>query len=819
MINKKNNQSGKFSLQTWLLGAVILCVFILTLSLMLKKNNHESAEGIKNNFFGVDSPAIYSQPLVVSTLNYVLRIAPVNANSVRATQEGGNTIRYQEAYQNTDVEQIKYANKLKESLILKSANHPEKFEYQIDTQNFDWVFDGEGNIIISSKKEVAESVPSSDGGELPAERMRQYIQEQKKIFKIPKPYMYEFSMGSATPDLRDETSLGKVKTEIIGDRLILTPDKQWIRNHQYPIVVDPTVEKMPRMVRELAEKRSYNSLTFLNDDGSYTTMAHVGHINYQDKNDEFQLVDTTLQKTDNGWEQDKASYKSVFPKYADEWLEFENMYEQGGTLFKMKPVANHVAGQLVTDKNDEWRNKKVVYIDAFGKGNDLELIAGNVALFKYIKLNQKPVDLSQDLEFNFELGLKEGEKLIINGKEWNGVDEVITLEAIGITAPDGQISYLRRFSVWDNKKLQAIKIKIVKQSGKIYFTKILPKEFLASAEYPVYTDASASYYSGAGDGWVSHNAANWNDAHNALSGSTTNYIGTYTLGPETYYDSTPVYYITRAFIPVDSSGLPDNAEVSLASLYLYRYQVKYDDNDAYAYLNIVQTTQASNTTLGNGDYDTCGSTHSPTTGSTNKNLNGTSAGYNQFAFNSTGLTWVSLTSYTKLGLREGHDLADMAIEGDGYQNTWRFYTSEQTGTDNDPYLSVTYNVAPTTSNVIDTPDPTNPGRSVSFIVDWDDSAGDSVKIKVCKTDSLTSQNCDGGYWASSTDFTTADPATVVYDVVAEDAGQTRDYWAFVCDNDGECTTGSAGTFSVNAQSTVPNIKVRGGTIRGGTKAR
>lgn len=119
--------------------------------------------------------------------------------------------------------------------------------------------------------------------------------------------------------------------------------------------------------------------------------------------------------------------------------------------------------------------------------------------------------------------------------------------------------------------------------------------------------------------------------------------------------------------------------------------------------------------------------------------------------------------------------------------------------------------APTVSLATDTPDPTNPGRSVSFIIDWNDAdSGETVKIKICKTNSLTNQNCDGGFWASSTAFTTNDPVSVIYNVASGDAGQTRDYWAFVCDSSGVCTEGIAGSFTVNAQSTVPNIKVRGG---------
>ncbi len=139
-------------------------------------------------------------------------------------------------------------------------------------------------------------------------------------------------------------------------------------------------------------------------------------------------------------------------------------------------------------------------------------------------------------------------------------------------------------------------------------------------------------------------------------------------------------------------------------------------------------------------------------------------------------------------------------------------------------VQITYtagNNAPTITSAADTPDPTNPGRSVTFITDWNDAdSGETVKIKICKTNSLTGQNCDGGFWATSTAFTTADPESLVYDVVGGDAGQTRDYWAFVCDDGASCSAGTAGSFSVNSISVVPDIKVRSGTkVRGGAKVR
>ncbi|NMB48773.1 hypothetical protein GYA13_05075 [Candidatus Kuenenbacteria bacterium] len=789
-----NNQIDRLSARTLILGALLLVVIV---GYFVGRGEDGAKEDRGNNMSGgvvmtIDSPENYQEPMIIKTFGQMLQISPLGAMAAEREDLPDGTIFYREAYPNTDVEQIKYPNKLKESLILKSANHPDSFEYRIDTQNFSWEFDGEGNIIISRKNELAESMPSSDGGNISAKRMKQYSQDQSKSFKIPKPFMVE----------QGRNEKGKVSAEIIGDRLILTPDKEWIKNHNYPIVVDPTVEKLPRIVEEVAEKRSYNSLTFLNDDGSYTTMAHVGHINYKEEGGEFQIVDTTLIETGEGWKQDRASYKSKFPRYADEWMEFENMYESGGAAFSMKPLASHTEGQLIRDESDEWHDKKVVYKDAFGDGNDLELIAGNIAMFKYVKLNQKPANLSQDMEFNFELELKPGEKLIINNKEWNGADEIITSEQIGITIANGNTSYLRKFTVWDNQdKSESISIKISKQNGKIYFTKILPKEFLASADYPVYTDASVSYYTGAVDGSVYTNTyTSWATARGAATGDGVSNTRTDREYARSEF-ADPVYEIFRLFLPFNSSALDDGATISSAILNLYGGYIRTADNDGNDYSVVVQTSQASPSALTTADYDQVGSTAGSATYDTSVLVEG---GWNALILNTTGLSWISKTGYTLLGIREGHDMINDPPTG---KITHEYAISESAY---DPYLSITYNVTPTATTVTDTPDPTNPGRSVSFIYDWNDDAGDYIKIKICKTNSLTNQNCDGGYWASSTDFTTADPAVVVYDVVGDDAGQTRDYWAFACDNSGACTTGTPGTFSVNAQSTVPNIKVRGG---------
>ena len=109
-----------------------------------------------------------------------------------------------------------------------------------------------------------------------------------------------------------------------------------------------------------------------------------------------------------------------------------------------------------------------------------------------------------------------------------------------------------------------------------------------------------------------------------------------------------------------------------------------------------------------------------------------------------------------------------------------------------------YTVAPPSAPIITqvSAPSARPGSDVSFTVDWDDEdAGEQVKVKICKTNSLTGLNCADGYWASSTAFTTSDPATVSTTTVGISDGH-YEFWAFVCDGDNLCSGGWHSFFRV-----------------------
>jgi hypothetical protein len=141
------------------------------------------------------------------------------------------------------------------------------------------------------------------------------------------------------------------------------------------------------------------------------------------------------------------------------------------------------------------------------------------------------------------------------------------------------------------------------------------------------------------------------------------------------------FFILRGFVPFDTSSLPNNAVVTAAVLRLYRDDaINVFSNADSTSVEIVPSTQASNTVLANGDFDavTFSSKGSINLASTTNNA------YNDISL--TDLSQVSLTGYTKLALVLGRDLNNSAPTG---QNNIAFQDRADA---NPPILRVTYTV-------------------------------------------------------------------------------------------------------------------------------
>lgn len=220
-----------------------------------------------------------------------------------------------------------------------------------------------------------------------------------------------------------------------------------------------------------------------------------------------------------------------------------------------------------------------------------------------------------------------------------------------------------------------------------------------ATDYPAATNG--------GDGYVTGENASFNTIHDAASGSSV--AGSWNNDANgvavcEYYSVTNKFYLYRGYISIDTSGLPDGATISAATLSIYVVNTADADNDGDDYINVVQSLQAGTGSLVTGDWEDCGSDNGSAArayttpiqqGATAIDITGIALNqYLTFTLNATGIGWISKTGFTQLGIREGHDIERTAIDtGTGDLQTradWRngYYETIQSGTT--PYLSITY---------------------------------------------------------------------------------------------------------------------------------
>jgi hypothetical protein len=201
--------------------------------------------------------------------------------------------------------------------------------------------------------------------------------------------------------------------------------------------------------------------------------------------------------------------------------------------------------------------------------------------------------------------------------------------------------------------------------------------------YVPFTSQTDVFYVIPGDGAVSKYGGTWSENRSASTGSvvmiSTNYT---TLG---YESGVRVY---RNYLNFDTSTIGSNSTISNASLHLIPEETGSSNE-----IGIIQTTQLDPAILAVEDYSRL-TLNSPQEGATRQTWGNTVA-WITYPLNSTGLSWIDKTSYTKLGLRTDNDI-DNVDPGSGDKLT---YIGNSRCAGKEPYLEVTYTttayVAPT----------------------------------------------------------------------------------------------------------------------------
>lgn len=402
------------------------------------------------------------------------------------------------------------------------------------------------------------------------------------------------------------------------------------------------------------------------------------------------MVDLKLVPEKGGWSMQKAGYGVRLGRAANKDM---FAYRAGGLGFSMSVAST-------TGRAAKERDGLVLYEDGVAPGVDVEIALSPSALRKdAIIRNQEAsarlrtegdvalIPFLLTPESDLTLSFADGHKL-------SEGESITTGDMVTLTGADGSAAYILPPVVRDaSGRNHAIEIRYTKTETGILLEKRVPLVYLSDAIYPLRTDAVISLNPNTTrDGCLYSTSSNWSTARNATTGSVSCGANGATVG---IYKTGNQYEIYRVALPFDTSGLPDNALVTGAVLRMYMTGRDNMDDDGNDFIRVVQTTTASGTSLTAEDFDQIGAVTNPTGALADKDLSDLyPPAYWGATFATTSLSWINPTGHTKLGLREGHDIQNVAPDAAStlsiYLDAWGEHLNPAT-------LDITY-VLPATPN-------------------------------------------------------------------------------------------------------------------------
>lgn len=479
-------------------------------------------------------------------------------------------------------------------------------------------------------------------------------------------------------------------------------------------------------MQEIKSKRNYNSKHFDLGGGVKQMVTSPANVHYYNKTGEgdgvvgFREVDNTLvwNEEKRGWEILFSNFQTFIPEYSADWITFRDLYKDKDQTIGFKALTGGAEkGELITvDKlADEGLDKQVstnciLYRDAMAQGCDLIVFSTNSTLFKLVRIRKAD---AQEKKHYFQFALleptiNEEKKKFKKDKqllEYDNKDcEDFILSVGDNDENDDSLTFIKPMYKWDEgdgviPNVSPVKVSF-QQEGEYYtFTKKIDRKDIANSQGDLFTDASATYYPGAGDGDVgvlNTVYGSWSAIRAGSANRATPTDATFLQYTGSHSSLNQWKNLWRIHIPFDTSGLPDAATVTDADLDLYCTQA---DSDNFSLsLSLVESTAASNTTLATTDYQA----YNTTRYATDKAFSTFStSNYNTITLNSSGRSFINKTGWSKFSLMCDCDLDDSSPTWSSVAADYlSFSSSEATGTSQDPKLTVTYSEGGTTEDAI-----------------------------------------------------------------------------------------------------------------------
>jgi len=194
-------------------------------------------------------------------------------------------------------------------------------------------------------------------------------------------------------------------------------------------------------------------------------------------------------------------------------------------------------------------------------------------------------------------------------------------------------------------------------------------------------------YSSAGDGYVKNTDAVWATAHDASNSNELDYVGSsFNLAAG---NNGSIYIISRGLFPFDTSILDTDATIESAQLCFTVSALLGSDDYA-----LVSTTQANYDSIASGDYDSFGSTELASRLTISDTIEYC------YELNASGISNINVDGYSYFGVLNEYDIDNTAPTGPTVPYI-TIYSSENSGTTNDPHLTITLATATTSTTTTD----------------------------------------------------------------------------------------------------------------------
>jgi len=445
----------------------------------------------------------------------------------------------------------------------------------------------------------------------------------------------------------------------------------------------------------------YNSNRKDNQDGTFTSEIYGKYVNYYENG--WKNTDLTPVKNGRKYEMLKGAFHAEMPERANGTFKFTDRHKGKNLEFTEDPISKTYTFPGASNVLGTPTDYGMEYVGAIPNVDSLVIEMDTDVMRNLLRWDSLPTICDTETSFNVDIRHKPDAGLVARTKRGQLVrttDE--PLDGFNFAAGQRTITTPQAY-IWDSgDKREEVIIEGKWKPAMFNGHKVIECSSFDNAVYPVFSDDESTFYpdpsveSTTVDGVMRKaDSTNWDTSHDAASSFDSNDNGaTFTAGVISHGNG--LWSIYRSIFLFDCTDLGEDA-ISDATLGLYGSGGTDDINSAQAYVNIVDSSPASNTAIVTADYNNVGdAVDDPTQFSTAiDHTNVSTSGYNDFVLDANGIANIS-AGVSKFGVRSGHDMEDNPFAKNLPSDTGShsvFHSADAGGTSTDPKLVVTHSAA------------------------------------------------------------------------------------------------------------------------------